>query len=197
MDWKDVGKTIGKFAPLLGGVIGGAPGSAVGSMVASALGVENTASAVEEAIAKNPEAAAKLQELEKTHSHQWNMMLLEIQKTEIEQQALTQRKELDSEDSFVRRWRPLFGYIMAASFGFLNIALCWLIINVVRDPAGIAPTISALSEVMGPISLIWSFGMAVLGINISQRSQDKKTKMGIVPDGSGGFGGLLNVFKKG
>lgn len=192
MDWKKVGEQVGKVAPLLGGVLLGSPGSALGSMVASALGVENTPDAVTKAIASNPEAAAKLKELEENNQHQLSMMLLQLEKTGIEQQAMTQRKELESHDPFVRRWRPLFGYIMAVSFFFLNLAICWMIVEIVNHPESISPTVTALSQVMGPVSIIWSMGMAILGISIRERSKDKKTEKGM---DSGTFSGFVNMWK--
>lgn len=64
MDWKDVGKALGKVSPLIGSVLGGPAGGAVGTLVASALGVEDDPKSVSQAIKKDPQAAEKIRKLE-------------------------------------------------------------------------------------------------------------------------------------
>lgn len=64
MDWKDLGKEMAQYAPLLGGVIGGPAGGAIGSIVASVFGVDNKPDLIAEAIKNDPEAAMKLKTIE-------------------------------------------------------------------------------------------------------------------------------------
>ncbi len=67
MNWKDIGATVGKFAPLLGTALGGPLGGAVGSIVSSALGVDNTPDAVAAAMAVDPQIVVKLKEIESSN----------------------------------------------------------------------------------------------------------------------------------
>lgn len=69
MDWKSVGKTVAKAAPILGTVLGGPVGAvagAAGSLLASFLGVEPDPQAVAQAV-RDPETMLKLKELEAAH----------------------------------------------------------------------------------------------------------------------------------
>ena len=50
IDWKSVGATAGKFAPMLGALLGGPAGASVGAMIASALGTGNTPMEVQQAL---------------------------------------------------------------------------------------------------------------------------------------------------
>lgn len=66
MDWKDVGGTVAKVAPILGAVVGGPLGAvagAAGALISSFLGVENDPAAVANAL-QNPETLVRLKELE-------------------------------------------------------------------------------------------------------------------------------------
>lgn len=64
MDWSKVTSVIGDAAPLLGTLLGGPAGGAVGALVANALGAKNDPDSVIQAYAANPDAIAKLQELQ-------------------------------------------------------------------------------------------------------------------------------------
>ena len=64
MEWKDLSNDIAKIAPTLGGVIGGPAGAGIGALLASALGVGNSPSEVQQALITSPDAAVKLKALE-------------------------------------------------------------------------------------------------------------------------------------
>ena len=69
MEWRDLGSSIAKVAPVLGAVVGGPIGAiagAAGTLISSFLGVDATPEAVSAAIA-NPEMAVRLKELEMQH----------------------------------------------------------------------------------------------------------------------------------
>lgn len=65
MDLSDLGKTIAKFAPLLGTALAGPGGAAIGSMIAAKFGgdVEDT-KGLEHLIQIDPDAANKLKQIE-------------------------------------------------------------------------------------------------------------------------------------
>ena len=62
--WDKIKELIGDSAPIVGGLLGGPEGAAVGGLLSKALGVENSASAIEAELVNNPEALVKLRELE-------------------------------------------------------------------------------------------------------------------------------------
>jgi len=67
MNWKDIATTIAKVAPGLGTIIGGPVGAIAGSgisLIARALGAEETPDAVMQAISADPQAMAKIREVE-------------------------------------------------------------------------------------------------------------------------------------
>lgn len=64
MKWSDIGNLVGKAAPLVGTLLGGPAGAAVGAMVANVLGVPNDPESVNSALAGNPEAYARITELQ-------------------------------------------------------------------------------------------------------------------------------------
>lgn len=77
------------------------------------------------------------------------------------------RKESDSSDSYVRRMRPTFGYIMAATWAAQMFSIAYVIVD---DPQNSQSVI----EAMDSLSTIWSVGLSVLGIYVYKRSQEKK-----------------------
>ena len=62
--WDKIKELIGDSAPVVGGLLGGPAGAAVGGLLSKALGVENSASAIEAELVNNPEALVKLRDLE-------------------------------------------------------------------------------------------------------------------------------------
>lgn len=66
MNWSDIGNIVGRAAPIVGTLLGGPAGAAVGALVASALNVPNDPDAVNVALAGNPDAMVRVQELQLT-----------------------------------------------------------------------------------------------------------------------------------
>ncbi|MBI1243614.1 MAG: ribokinase [Alphaproteobacteria bacterium] len=81
------------------------------------------------------------------------------------------RAEVASEDAYVRRMRPTFGYVMAATWAAQMGAVAW---TVVRAPAQAASVIESL----GALSVVWSVGLSVLGVYVYRRSSEKALAAG-------------------
>ena len=64
MNWSDIGNIVGRAAPMVGILLGGPAGAAVGALVASALNVPSDPESVNAALAANPDALVKIQELQ-------------------------------------------------------------------------------------------------------------------------------------
>ena len=77
------------------------------------------------------------------------------------------RTEARSEDWYVRRWRPTFGYAVAVTWTATMGAVSWAIV----DQPTQAPIIIAALVNTSPI---WGVALGVLGIAVVKRSQDKQ-----------------------
>jgi hypothetical protein len=82
MNWSELGKKVADFAPLLGAALGPV-GSGVGALIASEFGTENTPEAISSFIAGNPEAQAKLREIELAHKAQLQEIKLKTLQAEL------------------------------------------------------------------------------------------------------------------
>lgn len=87
-------------------------------------------------------------------------------KTQIEQTNLSLRSEVTSEDVYVRRMRPTFGYIIAFTWAAQMLAIAAVIIE---NPEKSTIVMSA----MGNLDTIWTVGLSVLGIYVYKRSKEK------------------------
>ena len=136
MDWKDLGKAVKKYAPVLGTALGGPAGGAVGgvvTMVASAFGVEEEPEAIMKAIETDPIAAIKLKEIENNTKVELQRLIVEAEGQQLA--ADTQRilsvnqtiqAEAQSEHWAQWFWRPLWGMISAAAFMVVCSFVCVL-----------------------------------------------------------------------
>lgn len=77
------------------------------------------------------------------------------------------RAEVASEDKYVRRMRPTFGYFMAVTWAAQMLGLAYVI---VFDTSRAGFIINSMSS----LSAIWAVGLSVLGIYVYKRSEDKK-----------------------
>jgi len=105
------------------------------------------------------EANRHLEELAKLQSEEFTATLSEINQTI--------RAEIASQDKYVRRMRPTFGYLMALTWAAQMFGIAYIIIFD-TDRAGV------VMAAMGSLSAIWGVGLSVLGIYVYRRSDDKK-----------------------
>ena len=77
------------------------------------------------------------------------------------------RVEVASGDPYVRRMRPTFGYMMAATWGAQMMAVAYVI---VADPGAAGSVLNAMEG----LSTIWAVALSVLGVYVYQRSAEKK-----------------------
>ena len=105
------------------------------------------------------EANRHLEKLAQMQSEEFKVTLSEINQTI--------RAEVASQDKYVRRMRPTFGYIMALSWAAQMFGIAYIIIFD-TDRAG------NVMAAMGSLSAIWAIGLSVLGIYVYRRSDDKK-----------------------
>lgn len=182
MKWSDIGRIVAKSAPLVGGLLGGPAGAAAGQLVASALGTEPTPAAVNAALA-DPESAIKLRALELDHKTELTRLNLEAETARLGEINQTMRSEVASNDPYVRRWRPTYGYAAAITWALQMVGLTAIVgIVAVGSPAQAPAVISALAALLGPLMVLWGVALSILGVSISKRSQDKQVAAGQVPE---------------
>lgn len=99
MDWKDISAVIGKAAPFVGGLLGGPAGAAVGALVATALGTDSTPDAVSNAVLADPQAAAKLAELEVNSRVQLQQLAVTAENNRLQAAAAQYAAEVADRDS--------------------------------------------------------------------------------------------------
>lgn len=125
------------------------------------------------AIKADPALALQLQQA-------WMSLELSLVQEETRQLAeinATMRAEAASTDCYVRRWRPTFGYAVAATWSTTMAAVSWAI---VAQP-GQAPAIIAALVNTAPI---WGIALGVLGVSVVKRSHDKAMASGSpLPEG--------------
>ena len=77
------------------------------------------------------------------------------------------RAEVSSNDAYVRRMRPTFGYLMAFTWAAQMFGLAYVVVFETDKAASVLQGMSSLSA-------IWAVGLSVLGIYVYKRSEDKK-----------------------
>ena len=81
------------------------------------------------------------------------------------------RVEAQSQDPYVRRWRPTFGYAVAAAWVAQTCALTWVVVFR-TDKADVI--LSAAAE----LTFMWGVALSVLGVGVVKRSHDKAVASG-------------------
>jgi len=84
----------------------------------------------------------------------------------------TIRAEVQGEDKFARRWRPFFGYVVACSWAICMAAAGY---SIVVRPQEAPSILSALAE----LSAMWGIALAILGVAVVKRSDDKRIAAGL------------------
>jgi len=77
------------------------------------------------------------------------------------------RTEISSEDMYVRRMRPTFGYLMAATWAAQMFGVAYILVFRTEQASVVLNAVESLS-------MIWTVGLSVLGIYVYKRSEDKK-----------------------
>ncbi len=110
------------------------------------------------------------QQIEEANRHTEELANMEYRafETGIGEINQTMRQEISSEDKYVRRMRPTFGYLMAVSWAAQMLGLAYIMVFETDKSAAVLSGMEALSA-------IWAMGLSVLGIYVYKRSEEKKT----------------------
>ena len=175
MNWSSIANTVTSSLPILGTALGGPIGGAAGSVIAKLLGVEETPDAVLAEIERNPAVLGKLKAAEIESN---TAIIIAAQAAETEKLRIvneTIRNESNSNDTFVRRWRPFYGYCVALSW-FLQMTCFSLMFAfiAIKHPQYLSNTIQQFAILSGALLTLWGVALAVLGVSVHKRSMDKK-----------------------
>jgi hypothetical protein len=109
------------------------------------------------------------EQIAEANRHAEKMAELEIQQNQLllSETAQSLRAEIASDDKFVRRMRPTFGYFMAVTWAAQMLGIAYVIVFQTEKSAFVL-------NAMGNLSAIWAMGLSVLGIYVYKRSEEKK-----------------------
>ena len=99
MNWSDIGRIIGSAAPTVGTLLGGPAGAAVGALISSALGVTNDPDAVSAALAANPDALVRIQELQTNAKVQLQQLAVTAEANRLQAEGAQYAAEASDRDS--------------------------------------------------------------------------------------------------
>ncbi len=145
------------------------------ALVASVLNLldNDTAKSASQALGKVSEllqnggiSAEQIEEANR-HTEKMAQITIDTDKEIAAQINQSLRAEIASEDKYVRRMRPTFGYLMAATWAAQMLGIAYVIIFE-TDKAGV------VMAAMSNLSAIWMVGLSVLGVYVYKRSDDKK-----------------------
>lgn len=172
MDWKDIGETVKKFAPVLGSALGPG-GAAIGGAVslllgACGLGSDATPEDIMTAIS-DPATVLKLKEVENTHQLELSKLVLQQEQAYLADRQGARNREVEIAKATGGRDINLYilAWVVVLGFFFLT----WAMMYVTLPTANVGP----VNILFG--ALVAGF-MAVLGYFFgSSQSSDIKTKM--------------------
>lgn len=128
MDLSDLGKTIAKFAPLLGTALAGPGGAAIGSIIAAKFGgSDSNPEALSTLIQADPDAAFKLKEIESENEIELAKIALQQAQAEYQDRANARSREVSLSDSTTRVLAyiltiGLIVFILSLFYGSTNLA---------------------------------------------------------------------------
>lgn len=79
----------------------------------------------------------------------------------------TMQTEAKSDDKYVARWRPTFGYIVSGAWAVQILAISYLIVS---NPTLAVPVLQALDN---GTSTMWFIALSILGVSVYTRSREK------------------------
>jgi len=170
-------RTVAKYAPMLGAALPIPGGAAIGSIIAAVFGAEDPAE-LEQIIAKDPQSAIKLREIETKHRETLETLLMKKAENELVADTSrlqtvneTIRAEALSGDKWTRRWRPFWGYSTAIAFFLQVLTVMYVVVFKTSSAATIIMAFTALD-------VFWAVPLAILGIAAYHRGKEKRVIAG-------------------
>lgn len=131
-----------------------------------AQGASGALGALLEAFRKGEIPPEQLTELNR-HVEKMHELEAAERQTSIQQINESLRTEVASNDPYVRRMRPTFGYIIAITWAAQMFAIAYVMVFETTQAALVIEAVQSLGT-------IWGIGLSVLGIYVYKRSEEKK-----------------------
>ena len=139
--------------------------------VAKAVTGVDDAEAAARALGDNPELALQFQKA----SQELELGLYREDTLRLQAVNETIRVEANSQDKYVRRWRPTYGYVTAFTWMIQMLGLIFAIIwAIISNPKEAASVITSLGAAMMPLAAMWGIALSILGVAVAKRSKDKE-----------------------
>lgn len=173
MSWKEVGKYVKKFAPVLGTAVAGPAGGALGgavSLLCSAFGIESEDPQPDEvlsAIKFDPEAGLKLRKLELNHKTELRRIALELDRAYLADVQSARSREVELVKATGKRDINLYILAWSVVVGFFLLTGLLMFIQIQVNEAALL--------LFG--SLASGFGMVLQYFFGSSRSSREKTDL--------------------
>lgn len=115
------------------------------------------------------------EEMAEANRHAEEMASVQAQETRAAYEQVNQslRMEIASEDVYVRRMRPTFGYLMAVTWTAQMMGLAYIMTFRTEQAYNVLAAMDSLAA-------IWAMGLSVLGIYFYKRSEEKRTGSRII-----------------
>jgi len=166
---------LSQFVPGLLRWAGHDKGAEVADKAVKAVGAITGKDQLEDGIAElkaNPELALRFQQtMNDVMIHQ-----IDGEAKELAEINATMRAEYASNDNYTKRWRPTMGYCLTFTWTVQMTALSWVIVFR-TEQAGVV-----LAAAAG-LTALWGVALAVLGVAVAKRSEDKQVAAGFSPVG--------------
>ncbi len=169
---------LAEVVPAIAGIFAGEKAQEkaekIAGMVKAVTGKDDVAAGVE-ALRASPQLALQFQVA--LMQHERESYITETARLQVINE--TMRAEYASGDPYTRRWRPTFGYVAAFTWTVQGIIVFAVLgYTVVAHPDRTAATIAAVTELMRALADHWLYAMAVLGVAVWKRSEDKRAAAG-------------------
>lgn len=185
MNFEDIANAVGKYAPLLATALTGQAGAvaAIGSAVASTFGgVVDDPKDLLLRIASDPEAEAKLKEIEANNRPVLERIAMERAANELaadtarhKEVNTTMRAEI-AKGGWAGFWRPLWGVLSAIAFVPVCWFVCWLGYQAVLK--GNPDALVMIPQLTAAFATLFAIPGAILGVSAWHRGKEKRIAAG-------------------
>jgi len=173
--WDRVKGMVAKVAPVLGNAILPGAGGVAGALVASALGVEAEPSAVEQALAVDPQAAVKLREIESAERTTLARIAAEQEVAQIQAETAqaqsvneTMRAEVNAPKWWSSAWRPFIGFVTGIAFLAEAVFIGVLMVKAL-ETGQLANALSQIPAIVAALTGLFTPMCLILGIAAHHR----------------------------
>lgn len=172
--WDKVAGLLKGSVPTIATALGGPLAGIVATKIAKQFGVEDTPKAIMQHLSALPQLDVSTTLAHIESDKETTLAALDATTKQLDIVNQTIRNETNSDDAFVRRWRPFYGYILAVSWFVFIFALAWVFVyTAIKNPASLPTMLTHLATFVSSTMLLWSAALAVLGVSIKCRSSDK------------------------